>query len=114
MKLIQSILTAAIADGGLPKHDESSYVNTAFARFRVLEDYADTISSVKVNLGYYKGTDIVESSTDSTKATTYEIIPDATGTVSSRVKVYAKDGTVRTAYQKYADMAGYCNFLHRR
>lgn len=90
---------------GLPKHDESSYVNTAFARFRVLDDYADTISSVKVNLGYYKGTDIVESSTDSTKATTYEIIPDATGTVSSRVKVYAKDGTVRTAYQKYADMA---------
>lgn len=90
---------------GLPKHDESSYVNTAFARFRVLEDYADTISSVKVNLGYYKGTDIVESSTDSTKATTYEIIPDATGTVSSRVKVYAKDGTVRTSYQKYADMA---------
>lgn len=90
---------------GLHKHDESSYVNTAFARFRVLEDYADTISSVKVNLGYYKGTDIVESSTDSTKATTYEIIPDATGTVSSRVKVYAKDGTVRTAYQKYADMA---------
>lgn len=90
---------------GLPKHDESSYVNTAFARFRVLEDYADTISSVKVNLGCYKGTDIVESSTDSTKATTYEIIPDATGTVSSRVKVYAKDGTVRTAYQKYADMA---------
>lgn len=89
----------------LPKHDESSYVNTAFARFRVLDDYADTISSVKVNLGYYKGTDIVESSTDSTKATTYEIIPDATGTVSSRVKVYAKDGTVRTAYQKYADMA---------
>lgn len=90
---------------GLPKHDESSYVNTAFARFRVLEDYADTISSVKVNLGYYKGTDIVESSTDSTKATTYEIIPDATGTVFSRVKVYAKDGTVRTSYQKYADMA---------
>ena len=90
---------------GLPMHEKSSYVNTAFARFRVLEDYADTISSVKVNLGYYKGTDIVESSTDSTKATTYEIIPDATGTVSSRVKVYAKDGTVRTAYQKYADMA---------
>lgn len=90
---------------GLPKQGESSYVNTAFARFRVLEDYADTISSVKVNLGYYKGTDIVESSTDSTKSTSYEIIPDATGTVSSRVKVYAKDGTIRTKYQKYADMA---------
>ena len=90
---------------GLPKQGESSYVNTAFARFRVLEDYADTISSVKINLGYYNGTDIVKSSTDSTKATSYEIIPDATGTVSSRVKVYAKDGTVRAKYQKYADMA---------
>lgn len=90
---------------GLPKHDESSYVNTAFARFRVLDDYADTISSVKINLGYYNGTDIVKSSTDSTKSTSYEIIPDALGTVSSRVKVYAKDGTVRATYQKYADMA---------
>lgn len=90
---------------GLPKQGESSYVNTAFARFRVLEDYADTISSVKINLGYYNGTDIVESSTDSTKSTSYEIIPDASGTVSSRVKVYAKDGTVRATYQKYADMA---------
>lgn len=90
---------------GLPKQGESSYVNTAFARFRVLEDYADTISSVKINLGYYNGKDIVESSTDSTKATSYEIIPDATGTVSSRVKVYAKDGTIRAKYQKYADMA---------
>lgn len=90
---------------GLPKHDESSYVNTAFARFRVLDDYADTISSVKINLGYYDGNDIIKSSTDSTKSTSYEIIPDATGTVSSRVKVYAKDGTIRTTYQKYADMA---------
>ena len=90
---------------GLPKQGKSSYVNTAFARFRVLEDYADTISSVKINLGYYNGTDIVKSSTDSTKATSYEIIPDATGTVSSRVKVYAKDGTIRAKYQKYADMA---------
>lgn len=90
---------------GLPKHDESSYVNTAFARFRVLDDYADTISSVKINLGYYDGNDIIKSSTDSTKSTSYEIIPDASGTVSSRVKVYAKDGTVRATYQKYADMA---------
>lgn len=90
---------------GLPKHDESSYVNTAFARFRVLEDYADTISSVKVNLGYYFDNKIVESSDNHALATTYEIIPDATGTVSSRVKVYAKDGTIRAKYQKYADMA---------
>ena len=90
---------------GLPKQGESSYVNTAFARFRVLEDYADTISSVKVNLGYYFDNKIVESSDNHALATTYEIIPDASGTVSSRVKVYAKDGTVRATYQKYADMA---------
>lgn len=89
----------------LPKQGQDQYVSTAFARFRVLEDYADTISSVKVNLGYYNSTDIVESSTDSSKATSYEIIPDVTGTVSSRVKVYAKDGTIRATYQKYADMA---------
>lgn len=93
------------SDYWLPKNGSNTSVQAVFARFRVRDDYADTISSVKVNLGYYNGTDIVESSTDSTKATTYEIIPDATGTVSSRVKVYAKDGTIRAKYQKYADMA---------
>lgn len=93
------------SDHWLPKEGTSSSVQVFFARFRVLDDYADTISSVKINLGYYNGTDIVESSTDSTKSTSYEIIPDASGTVSSRVKVYAKDGTVRATYQKYADMA---------
>lgn len=93
------------SDHWLPKEGTSSSVQVFFARFRVLDDYADTISSVKINLGYYNGTDIVKSSTDSTKATSYEIIPDATGTVSSRVKVYAKDGTIRAKYQKYADMA---------
>lgn len=89
----------------LPKQSGGQYVSTTFAKFRVLDDYADTISSVKINLGYYDGNDIIKSSTDSTKSTSYEIIPDASGTVSSRVKVYAKDGTVRATYQKYADMA---------
>ena len=93
------------SDHWLPKEGTSSSVQVFFARFRVLDDYADTISSVKINLGFYNGTDIVKSSTDSTKATTYEIIPDATSTVSSRVKVYAKDGTIRATYQKYANMA---------
>lgn len=93
------------SDYWLPKNGSNTSVQAVFARFRVLDDYADTISSVKINLGYYNGTDIVKSSTNSTKATTYEIIPDATGTVSSRVKVYAKDGTIRAKYQKYADMA---------
>lgn len=93
------------SDHWLPKEGTSSSVQVFFARFRVLDDYADTISSVKINLGYYDGNDIIKSSTDSTKSTSYEIIPDASGTVSSRVKVYAKDGTVRATYQKYADMA---------
>lgn len=93
------------SDHWLPKEGSSSSVQVFFARFRVLEDYADTISSVKINLGYYDGNDIIKSSTDSTKSTSYEIIPDASGTVSSRVKVYAKDGTIRAKYQKYADMA---------
>lgn len=93
------------SDHWLPKEGSSSSVQVFFARFRVLDDYADTISSVKINLGYYDGNDIIKSSTDSTKSTSYEIIPDASGTVSSRVKVYAKDGTIRAKYQKYADMA---------
>lgn len=73
-----------------------------FATFRVRGEYADTVSGVKVNLGYYKDGKIVESSTDSASATTYEITPVVD---SSRVKVYAKDGTIRANYQKYADMA---------
>lgn len=93
------------SDHWLPKEGAASSVQVFFARFRVLDDYADTISSVKINLGYYDGNDIVKSATDSTKSTSYEIIPDASGTVSSRVKVYAKDGTIRAKYQKYADMA---------
>ena len=93
------------SDHWLPKEGASSSVQVFFARFRVLDDYADTISSVKIKLGYYDGNDIIKSSTDSTKSTSYEIIPDASGTVSSRVKVYAKDGTIRAKYQKYADMA---------
>lgn len=93
------------SDHWLPKEGAASSVQVFFARFRVLDDYADTISSVKIKLGYYDGNDIIKSSTDSTKSTSYEIIPDASGTVSSRVKVYAKDGTIRAKYQKYADMA---------
>lgn len=98
-------LNCGKSDHWLPKEGSSSSVQVFFARFRVLDDYADTISSVKINLGYYDGNDIIKSSTDSTKSTSYEIIPDASGTVSSRVKVYAKDGTIRAKYQKYADMA---------
>lgn len=90
----------------LPKKDHEQYESTAFAKFKVLDAYVGTISSVKINLGYYNGTDIVESSTDSTtKATTYEVIPTISGAVEGMPQVFAKDGTIRTGYQKYADMA---------
>lgn len=99
-------LKCGSTEWNLPKAGESEYVHVKSATFNVLEDYADTVSGVKVNLGYYDANNnkIVESSTDSSPATTYEIIPDV-GAVSSRVKVYAKDGTIRAKYQKYADMA---------
>lgn len=75
-------------------------------KFSVTDAGKDVVASVKINLGYYDGKkDIVESSTDSTKAYTYEVIPTTSGAVVSKIKIYAKDGTLRTNYQKYADMA---------
>lgn len=74
-------------------------------KFTVNEGYRDTVSSVKINLGYYNETTgvIQENATDTTKAFSYEVIP--TSGVEGMVQVFAKDGTIRTTYQKYADMA---------
>ncbi|WP_449078159.1 InlB B-repeat-containing protein [Ruminococcus sp.] len=74
-------------------------------KFTVNEGYRDTVSSVKINLGYYNKTTgvIQENATDATKAFSYEVIP--TSGVEGMVQVFAKDGTIRTGYQKYADMA---------
>lgn len=91
------------SDHWLPKAGQGQSVQAVFAKFKVRDAYVGTISSVKINLGYYDGKDIVESSTDSSKATTYEVIP--TSGVEGMVQVFAKDGTIRTDYQKYADMA---------
>lgn len=96
-------LVCGSSDNWLPKAGQSQYVQAVFAKFKVRDAYVGTISSVKINLGYYDGKDIVESSTDSSKATTYEVIP--TSGVEGMVRVFAKDGTVRATYQKYADMA---------
>lgn len=96
-------LACGSSDNWLPKTGQSQYVQAVFAKFKVRDAYVGTISSVKINLGYYDGKDIVESSTDSSKATTYEVIP--TSGVEGMVRVFAKDGTVRATYQKYADMA---------
>lgn len=86
-------------------------VQVFFAKFKVRPAYVGTISSVKINLGYYNGNDIVESSTNPSKATTYEVIP--TSGAEGMVQVFAKDGTIRKQnikgeivnFQKYADMA---------
>lgn len=96
-------LACGNSDNWLPKAGQSQYVQAVFAKFKVRDAYVGTISSVKINLGYYDGKDIVESSTDSSKATTYEVIP--TSGVEGMVRVFAKDGTIRATYQKYADMA---------
>lgn len=73
--------------------------------FTVKAGYQDTVSSVKINLGYYNKTTrvIQENATDATNAYSYEVIP--TSGVEGMVQVFAKDGTIRTGYQKYADMA---------
>ncbi len=91
------------SDHWLPMAGQGQSVQAVFAKFKVCDAYVGTISSVKINLGYYDGKDIVESSTDSSKATTYEVIP--TSGVEGMVQVFAKDGTIRATYQKYADMA---------
>lgn len=93
------------------KKSDGKDVQVFFAYFKVLEKYADTVSGVKVNLGYYKDGKIVESSDSSKNATTYEVIP--TSGAEGMVQVFAKDGTIRKQYvnnelvnfQKYADMA---------
>lgn len=73
--------------------------------FTVKAGYQDTVSSVKINLGYYNKTAgvIQENATVATKAFSYEVIPISG--VEGMVQVFAKDGTIRTTYQKYADMA---------
>lgn len=91
------------SDHWLPMAGQGQSVQAVFAKFKVRDAYVGTISSVKINLGYYDGKGIVESSTDSSKATTYEVIP--TSGVEGMVQVFAKDGTIRATYQKYADMA---------
>lgn len=81
--------------------------------FTVNAGYQDTVSSVKINLGYYKDGIIQENATDTTKAFSYEVIPTISGAVEGMVQVFAKDGTIRKQYvnnelvnfQKYADMA---------
>lgn len=81
--------------------DISYYAGT----FTVKEGYRNTVSSVKINLGYYKDGKIQESAENTAYAYTYEVIPTISGAAEGMPQVFAKDGTIRTGYQKYADMA---------
>lgn len=88
-------------------YSEFNTDNTSYyaGTFTVKEGYRDTVSSVKINLGYYNETAgvIQENATNATKAFSYEVIPISG--VEGMVQVFAKDGTIRANFQKYADMA---------
>lgn len=73
--------------------------------FSVKNPSQSTVSSVKINLGYYNKTTgvIQENATDTSYTHSYEVIPISG--VEGMVQVFAKDGTIRDGYQKYANMA---------
>lgn len=73
--------------------------------FSVKNPSQSTVSSVKINLGYYNKTTgvIQENATDTSYTHSYEVIPISG--VEGMIQVFAKDGTIRDGYQKYADMA---------
>lgn len=83
--------------------DNGVYAQYVYGWFSVKGESRDTVSSVKINLGYYKDGKIQESAEDTAYAYSYEVIPISG--VEGMVQVFAKDGTIRTGYQKYADMA---------
>lgn len=84
-------------------NDNDGYSKYYYGLFSVKGESRDTVSSVKINLGYYKDGKIQESAKDTAYAYSYEVIP--TSGVEGMVQVFAKDGTIRATYQKYADMA---------
>lgn len=83
--------------------DNGVYAQYVYGWFSVKGESRDTVSSVKINLGYYKDGKIQESAEDTAYAYSYEVIP--TSGVEGMVQVFAKDGTIRADFQKYADMA---------
>ncbi len=83
--------------------DNGVYAQYVYGWFSVKGESRDTVSSVKINLGYYKDGKIQESAKDTAYAYSYEVIPISG--VEGMIQVFAKDGTIRDGYQKYADMA---------
>lgn len=83
--------------------DNGVYAQYVYGWFSVKGESQGIVSSVKINLGYYKDGKIQESAEDTAYAYSYEVIP--TSGLEGMVQVFAKDGTIRDGYQKYADMA---------
>ena len=83
--------------------DNGVYAQYVYGWFSVKGESRDTVSSVKINLGYYKDGKIQESAKDTAYAYSYEVIPISG--VEGMIQVFAKDGTIRDGYQKYANMA---------
>lgn len=83
--------------------DNGEYYKYYYGLFSVKGESRDTVSSVKINLGYYKNGKIQENATDTSYTHSYKVIPISG--VEGMVQVFAKDGTIRDGYQKYADMA---------
>lgn len=83
--------------------DNGVYAQYYYGLFSVKNPSQSTVSSVKINLGYYNNGKIQESATDTSYTHSYEVIPISG--VEGMVQVFAKDGTIRDGYQKYADMA---------
>lgn len=83
--------------------DNGEYYKYYYGLFSVKGESRDTVSSVKINLGYYKNGKIQENATDTSYTHSYKVIPISG--VEGMPQVFAKDGTIRATYQKYADMA---------
>lgn len=91
--------------------DNGVYAQYVYGWFSVKGESRDTVSSVKVNLGYYNNGKIQETAENTAYAYSYEVIPISG--VEGMPQVFAKDGTIRKQnvngklvnYQKYADMA---------
>lgn len=85
--------------------DNGEYYKYHYGLFSVKNPSQSTVSSVKINLGYYNKTAgvIQESAEDTSYTHSYKVIPISG--VEGMVQVFAKDGTIRDGYQKYADMA---------
>ena len=93
----------AVGNNSYGYGDNDGYHQYFYGFFSVKAESQDTVSSVKINLGYYKDGKIQESAEDTAYAYSYEVIPISG--VEGMPQVFAKDGTIRATYQKYADMA---------